>query len=435
MSDSEKKKRPKIEKITLNVVPKDKRKSWLDVSLIQAGVYICVPSLLLGGMLVQCMSLSDTIITLGLGYLVSIVITALIGIIGEDLGVPTCVIGMASFGKLGARVVISSIFAIALIGWFSAQNAVCGSAFANFLAQMGFDVPLTACTAFWGIVMLATAVYGIDGLKILNYIAVPALAIIFIIGTKMAINEYGVDALSAPIAPTMNIFEGVVLCGSFLSVGMTNASDFTRYQKSRGGVWASSILGIWVPGFILGILGAVLTKLTEENDLSLILADIGLPILGAAILILATWTTNTTNIYSSGINLVMLLKLKDDKRALATVVSGIGGTIIAMTGFATFFELFVNTLGILFFPVGGVFLADYLIIRGNKPENFRYSSTVNWAGVIAWCAGCVLTMLTPAWGLFAGFFLSAVLYIIIYKVLPCKEVNVIDPLKPINPAE
>ena len=56
MSDSEKRKRPKIEKITLNVVPKDKRKSWLDVSLIQAGVYICVPSLLLGGMLVQCMS-------------------------------------------------------------------------------------------------------------------------------------------------------------------------------------------------------------------------------------------------------------------------------------------------------------------------------------------------------------------------------------------
>lgn len=435
MPDNGKARDSKIEKTTLNVVPQDKRKSWLDVSLIQAGVYICVPSLLLGGMLVQCMPLSSTVITLGLGYLVSIVITALIGIIGADLGVPTCVIGMASFGKVGARLIISSIFAIALIGWFSAQNAVCGAAFANLLAQIGFDVPVIACTAFWGIVMLTTAVYGIDGLKILNYIAVPALAIIFIIGAIIAVNQYGTAALNASVNTTMNIFEGVVLCGSFLSVGMTCASDFTRYQKSRGGVWTSSTLGIWIPGFVLGILGAILTKLTTQNDLSLILADVGMPILGALILILATWTTNTTNIYSSGINFVMLFKLKDDKRALATVVSGIIGTIIAMTGFATFFETFVNTLGVLFFPVGGVFLADYLIIRKNKPENFRYSSIVNWAGVIAWCAGCILTWFTPSWGLFAGFFLSSILYVAFYRILPCKEDNIIDPSKPINPAE
>lgn len=435
MSGNEKTKESKIEKTTLNVVPQDKRKSWLDVSLIQAGVYICVPSLLLGGMLIQCMSLGNTIITLALGYLVSIVITALIGIIGEDLGVPTCVIGMGSFGKLGSRIIISSVFAIALMGWFAAQNAVCGSAFASLLGQIGFDIPVIVCTAFWGLVMLATAVYGIDGLKVLNYIAIPALAIIFIIGAIIAINRYGTGALSAPIEPTMNIFEGVVLCGSFLSVGMTCASDFTRYQKSRGGVWTSSTLGIWVPGFILGILGAVLTKLTGQNDLSLILADVGLPILGAVILILATWTTNTTNIYSAGINFVMLFKLKDDKRAIATVVSGVIGTIIAMTGFATFFEAFVNTLGILFFPVGGVFLADYLVIRKNNPENFRYSNTVNWAGVIAWCIGCVFTWFTPAWGLFVGFFLSLILYLVLYKILPIKEENAIDPNVPINPVE
>ena len=127
------------------------------------------------------------------------------------------------------------------------------------------------------------------------------------------------------------------------------------------------------------------------------------------------------NIYSSGINFVMLFKLKDDKRALATAISGIIGTIIAMTGFATFFETFVNTLGVFFFPVGGVFIADYIIFRKYRPENFRYSSTVKWAGVIAWVAGCVLTWFTPSWGLFAGFFLSLVLYLILNKLIPCEE--------------
>lgn len=54
MSDSEKRKRQKIEKITLNVVPKDKRKSWLDVfTHSSGGIYLCAEPAFLGGMLAQ----------------------------------------------------------------------------------------------------------------------------------------------------------------------------------------------------------------------------------------------------------------------------------------------------------------------------------------------------------------------------------------------
>ena len=411
----------KIEVTTLNIVPDNEKKSWLDVSLIQAGVYICVPSLLLGGLLISSMSMVNAVIAGTIGYLVSVIVTAAIGIIGEDLGVPTCVITMSSFGKKGARILISLLFAISMIGWFSAQNSVCGSAFSLLFSQIGIDIPEIVSICIWGIIMLLTAVYGIDGLKILNQISVPALAIIMALGCYMAFKQFGTDALSVSSEETMTILDGVVLTASFLSAGMTCASDFTRYQKSRGGVWASSFLGIMIPGVILMVMGAAMTKLTGQNDLSVILADIGLPVMGMIILILATWTTNTTNAYSAGIDFVMLFGLEDKKRAITTMIAGLIGTILAAVGFSAYFEVFVNSLGTMFMPVAGVMIADYWIIRKGNKDNWSYGEGFSWCGIIAWIAGVVTTFLMGSIGLFVGAFVSLVVFVILKKIIPENE--------------
>lgn len=50
-----------IETTTLQPVPMEERKSWIDVALIQAGLMICVPSLLLGGILAEGMELGEAI--------------------------------------------------------------------------------------------------------------------------------------------------------------------------------------------------------------------------------------------------------------------------------------------------------------------------------------------------------------------------------------
>ena len=68
---NEKKSKLNFETTTLSVVPENERKSWLDVAFIQAGVYICVPSLMLGGLLVDGMGLTNAIIAGTVGYLLS----------------------------------------------------------------------------------------------------------------------------------------------------------------------------------------------------------------------------------------------------------------------------------------------------------------------------------------------------------------------------
>ena len=48
---SDEKKKNTMETTTLTEVPMEERKSWISVAFMQAGIMICVPSLLLGGIL------------------------------------------------------------------------------------------------------------------------------------------------------------------------------------------------------------------------------------------------------------------------------------------------------------------------------------------------------------------------------------------------
>lgn len=426
---SDMKKKNNVETTTLEQVPENEQKSWIDVALIQAGVFICVPSLLLGGLLATSMSLGNAIIAGILGYTLSTVIAVATGIIGVDLHVPTCVVTKSSFGETGSRIIVSSVFAVASIGWFAVQNNVCGSAFSSFMETMGISIPASVSAAIWGIVMLITAVIGIDSLKWLNQISVPALVLIMGVGCFMAVKNYGTDGVGAEVESTMGILGGIALTASFMGVTMSCAPDFTRYQKSRAGVWASSFVGILPAGIALLVMGAVLTKIVGENDLSLVMCMIGLPILGTLVLILATWTTNTTNAYTAGINMVMLFGLKDEKRAFVTGVAGVIGTILAVMGLLNNISTFFDWLGYLFLPVGGVMVGDYWILRKGSASAWGYCKGFNWAGVIAWVAGAAVSIYVPLSGaIFLGFAVSALLYVVLYYLLPKKEEQKLEVL-------
>lgn len=420
-------KKRSIETTTLKPVPENERKTWIDVALIQAGIYICVPSLLLGGILAMSMPTTHAIIAGVLGYVVSTILVVIVGFAGADLGVPTCVVVSSAFGKRGARYIISTIFAFAMIGWFAVQNSVCGSAFSNMLdAAFGIQVPVKVSIILWGVIMLVTAVYGITGLKVLNQIAVPALILVFAAGSYLAIKNYGTEALSIDTSDhSMTIVDGIMMTTSFIAVGISCAPDFTRYQKTKKDVVLSSAIGIVPAGIILLILGIVLTKLTGENDLSLILTNIGIPILGILVLILATWTTNTTNAYSGGLNLVMLFNLKDDKRAVATMIAGVIGTVVAVTGLTDNVSGLLDILGVLFMPVGGIIIADYWFICRGRAENWSAAESVEWVGILAWVAGCIGSYYIPSgYALYLGFFISMLLYTILRKFVPLSTAKI-----------
>lgn len=414
----------KMESVTLQPVPMEERKSWIDVAMIQAGILICVPSLMLGGMLAEAMPMSQALLSGIVGYLVTALLMVVIGIIGSDIGVPTCVVASGSFGRQGSSKLVSALFMISMIGWFAVQNDVCGSAFSNLLGQaFGIALPVPLSTAIWGVIMLITAVYGIDALDKLNKIAIPALIVVTCIGCFMAVSRFGLDNLYQPVEQTMSFIDGVVLTVSFMATGALNAPDFTRYQRTRKDTFLSSVVGVMPAGVAMLVLGAVMTRIAAQYDISLVFCDIGLPVLGMLVLILATWTTNTTNAYSAGLNAVMVFGLAENKRSAATVVLGVIGTALAVFGIAGYFEDFLYLLGDTFMPIVGIFIIDYWVLARGKAELYRFREGWHWSGLVALVCGFAATRLPFGISFINGMVVAAALYFVLELVLRKPQAN------------
>lgn len=138
-----------------------------------------------------------------------------------------------------------------------------------------------------------------------------------------------------------------------------------------------------------------MTILSGSYDLTVSLANLGYPLLGLAVLILATWTTNTGNAYSAAFSVMNLFHIKDEKRSLVTLGVGIVGITLSVAGILDFFTPFLNILSAVLPAVASVAIADYWIVgKGNK-ENFSAYEGIRRVGVIAWAIGAGFALLFP----------------------------------------
>lgn len=412
-----KKEKKAVEVMALTAIPEDERRDWVSLAFVQAGICVCVPAFLLGALLAEEMPLWPAIISGSLGYLVVVIGMVATGIIGCDLGVASCTTCEAGFGKSGARFIVSTIFAVNMIGWFGINNGVCGEAFSNAVyAMTGVEIPLVVSNTIWGVIMLITAIFGVGALEKLDKISIPLLMIIMLYGTYLAFKTFGSDGLEVETTQTMSFMGGVALSFNFTAVGTITAADYTRFQKNRKDTVKSVFYGMFPMGVITLVMGILLTKISGEYDVSMVLIDVGLPVLGITAMAISTWTTNATNAYSAGLNVVMAFKLKDNRRREATLVCGIIGIVLCDVGILGQIENALSMLSYVVCPIGGVIIADYWIVGKGKKENFRPEDGVNWAGVISWAAGTVIAYLIGIE--FSGIIAGGVIYLIAERIFP-----------------
>ena len=113
-------------------------------------------------------------------------------------------------------------------------------------------------------------------------------------------------------------------------------------RRAGGDTVKACLVGVVPAGVaVLGI-GAILAVIAGTGDLTIVLSNTNLPVLGLLILVFATWTTATSSAYAGGIAGVNVLKLKDDKRAMLTLILGIVGIGLAAGGIIDHFVEFLN---------------------------------------------------------------------------------------------
>ena len=429
-------------------VSESQRQSWLSIAAVWAGGMICVPCLMIGGVLAGGgLSLGEMFASILIGYGLICAYMIFIGMQACDTGLPVSVMASGALGEKGARYIISILLAIACVGWFGIQSATCGSAFANMLASMlgteATPAMVTICSLIWGVIMLVTACAGFKGLKWLNYIAVPLLVIVCLYGLIAGIVKNDGGAAIANYAPEVSqgMVFGISMVVASFALGGVISADYCRFAKSRGDVVKSSIVGVIPAGLFMLLTGALMSIVTGEYDISAILASLGVPFIGLVALVLATWTTNVTNAYSGGLALSNLLGFDESKFKITTGIAGGIGTLLAAFGLLNAFQGFLSLMSGLIPPLAGVLIAAYWIVGKGKKENFKMRPGFSAPGVIAFLVGAVLACITG--GTFANFpglvealpllntpffvgpvngiVVSLVLYVVLSKIIPEKQ--------------
>lgn len=421
-------KKSAVETTTLQPVSLEEKRSLGSITFIWMGSAICVPALMVGGLIGMGLPIGKALLAMIFGFALVVIYMCLIGTQGSDLGVPTVVAFSRAFGDRGSSVAVGLVIAICGIGWFAYQCAICGGSFVQILTQFtGLHLPLWVSIAIWGIAMLLTAVFGIKTIDVLNKIAVPALLIMLVYGLIHTLSQEGTTEYIANYQPAQPIsfIAASTFAVSGFAVGAVLSSDYTRYSKCRKDTVISSFLGIFPASILVLAIGGILAVTAGNYDLTIVFSSMGLPVIGLLCLILATWTTNVGNAYSGGIAIVGILKLKDDKRAIATVVAGGIGIILAIMGVIDYFTSFLSFISVLVPPMAGVVVADYWIKgKGNK-KAWKPFKGVNWLGIISWAGG-------TAFGIAFQIFIPTINAIIVAMVIYLILVNVVKSEK-LNP--
>lgn len=394
--DNEKEKSSLFEDDAFKPVPQSERHSWWKTSFIWAGSSICVPTIMVGAIMIQGLTFLEMILSVFIGIAILLGVFCLQGMEGTDTGLPTVVLARSAFGKEGAGVVISFILAVTLICWAGSDCQIAGESFIQILQLNGLSFNRAAVIIILGLIMLTVSIFGEKLITKLNAIAVPALCLLCIYGIVTCMQDRSfMDIITAQPVNPIRLIDGVTLVVGMQAVGSTISPDYHRFCKDRKGSCLGAIVGILPYCLFLFIAGAIMGLVTGEQDISILVAKLGLPIIGLIILVLATWTTMACDAYTGGLAITSLLHLPGSKRAVATAVAGVAGILLAVFGIMDYFTNFLDLMASCIPPVAGVMISDYWILKKGKASAWRETKGVNWVGIVSLILGVLAALFLP----------------------------------------
>ncbi|MGN8646247.1 cytosine permease [Gracilibacillus sp. HCP3S3_G5_1] len=419
-------------------VPQEYRKGWGKLSLVWMGGIIALSAVVLGSSLGAGLTFSHALIATFIGTFLLAILSALCSVVGAKTGLSTSLVSMFALGRYGAFGV-SVILAIALLGWFGVQLALFGDSLQNIISDVfGITVSGTILILIGGVLMTLTAVIGYKAIEKLSMAAVPLLGILLVASLIKALNGRSFSAIisESVITEPITIGAAISLIIGSLAIGAIIGPDISRYAKTAKDAVISSFVGYFLGYSIVLIVSILLAKATAVGDIVAIMIGLGWGSAALLVLILAQWTTNDNNLYSSALGFATIFQ-KVPKFYLA-IGGGAIGTILAVAGIYDNFIPFLNFLSAFIPPIGGIYVATFLIDRSKFHfSNLTKVKSIEPIGISVWVVATVVAfMTTPAptgFGLFqitgaAGF--DAFLIAFILQLIASKMSSNISQQQP-----
>ena len=428
-------------------VPRAERRWGLkDIAVLWISMSACIPTYMLASSLIAGgMNWWQAVLTIFLGNVIVLIPMVLNAHAGTKYGIPFPVYCRASFGILGANIP-ALLRALVACGWFGIQTWIGGDAIYLImtvfvpawrdlapLPHIDINAAQLGCFLFFWLINMFVIYKGIASIRILLNIKAPlliALGLALLAWAYFTADGFG-DMLSrpsqfAPGQPQEGKFYGYFILAltsnvSFWATLALNIPDFSRYARSQRDQVLGQVVGLPTTMGLYSFIGVAVTSaafviykdLPAEAQASLwyppfLLAQFKNPvvlIVAMVALCIATLATNiAANVVSPANDFAHLWPKRISFR-IGGFITGIIGILIQpwrlVANSSVYIEKWLVGYSLLLGAVGGVLIADYIVIRRTQLDQaglykkdgpYWYLGGFNPAAIIALLLGIAVAL-------------------------------------------
>ena len=263
-------------------VPASSRRGTLTMFMIMLGFTFFSASMWVGQNLAAGLDFKGFIGALILGGVILGAYTGSLGYIGAESGLSLDLLAQRSFGRKGSWLP-SAMISFTQMGWFGVGLAMFAIPVAKEL--LGLEVtpdfmPVEGylLVAIAGILMTASAYFGIKSLTIVSYIAVPLVAILGTVAMVLAVKhgDSGLIEQFSKGTKDLGVIAGAgLVIGSFVSGG-TATPNFTRFAKNGKIAAIVTVCAFFLGNSLMFFFGAVSSIYVGGNDIFEVMLNLNL---------------------------------------------------------------------------------------------------------------------------------------------------------------
>lgn len=386
-----------IEEYEDRPVPVDRRRGLGSVSAVWFGFPMVLTCAIFGGLIVYSLGFWLGLLAIAAGNICMMLYVGALSVIAGRSGKNFALTASESFGKAGAFLP-SAFLATIVIGWFAFQTGMAGAILHDTLGWHEQFTALAAGLAFIGVTLL-----GIRALSAIGLVAAPVYVILGLVAIGLAVGDGGGSPASyqgGAGAAAMSFGAAVTLViASFIDSG-TMTADFTRWSRNGREAFLAAASAFPVGNSIALVIGGVVVALGGSADpaadggnfLGLLVDHGGVLVpLAVAFVFINLGSVCAHCLYNGAVG---WSQLSGGKMRRLTLILGAAGVLLAVAGIWSYFEQWLNLLGVIVPPIGAVVILDQLVLprfglgAGNRVTRWH------WPAFTAWAGGAVAALLT-----------------------------------------
>ncbi len=397
----------------LSPVPVEGRtQSGWDLFLLFAAANIVATTMQVGASLGAGLAPARMLAVVVAGACLGAALVAALAPVGSRLGVPSMIAARDPLGITGAQLVAAVLF-VTNFAWIAVNNAIAASVLAR-MTPFGLDERAWAVVV--GVVSTAVVAAGPLAVRAADRVAVPLMIAAGLAITWTVLGLPATPAIAADTAlpsPSLATLFDVVV--GYQVSWLLMFADYSRFTASGRTSARAVFLGLGLTAIWLMPMGWRLAQQAGSGDPGTMLATADAGLAAALLIALATITTNFVNIYLSSLAWRSVMPAVPDRAAVWMV--GLVGTALGLSGgWLDRFAGFMTVVGSVLVPVGGVFVAHFLVRAAPVDVPALYDrrgprAGVRWAGVAAWVAGIAVYATVPVGATLAALVTSVVAYL------------------------